>query len=322
MSREPLWTDLSGKKECGRLNGRRTDVQPLSRNIENRQARERIPPINSREVRALKGRAEKVAGELANGRVMPDDQKRSYRFGCGMYEAVKRVRGCRIETVFDRECRHLIQCIQHTLSRLSGAGGGAAKDLYRIGQIARRKLSADACGLFASSGRQGAATVATFRQDMRDGFRMAQKQKAAQGHQFRITRFGPSAFRSPARAGGDGFVMADDFVNDEGQKFFGKVRIEMSIASKLAQAFDLPCFAGRVCRRKMGTGLELSDFLRAAEAFRKHVDQGSVDIVDAAAQAFEFSQSGIGSAGCGRHRLRAHSDQSMQDGRLFRHQDR
>ncbi len=48
----------------------------------------------------------------------------------------------------------------------------------------------------------------------------------------------------------DLLVMADDFVDNEAQKFFCKIRVKFCIACQLAEALNLPLFTRRVCRRQ------------------------------------------------------------------------
>ena len=41
-------------------------------------------------------------------------------------------------------------------------------------------------------------------------------------------------------------MVADDFIDDEAQEFFGKIRIKLRVAGQLAKPFNLPFFAGWV----------------------------------------------------------------------------
>ena len=44
-------------------------------------------------------------------------------------------------------------------------------------------------------------------------------------------------------------MVADDFIDDEAQEFFGKIGVKFRVAGQLTKPFNLPFFAGRVCRR-------------------------------------------------------------------------
>jgi hypothetical protein len=93
--------------------------------------------------------------------------------------------------------------------------------------------------------------------------------------------------------------MADDFADYEGEIFLSEFRIELGRLCQLAQARHLIGLAGRVGRRQAVLGFEGSHLLSAAEALGQHVDDGGVDIVDAAAQILQcghycvFVQNGI-----------------------------
>ena len=57
-------------------------------------------------------------------------------------------------------------------------------------------------------------------------------------------------------------MMADDFINDETQEFFGKIGIKLRIAGQLAKPFNLPFLAGRVGWRQRRLCLKLTNRLR------------------------------------------------------------
>jgi hypothetical protein len=77
--------------------------------------------------------------------------------------------------------------------------------------------------------------------------------------------------------------MPDDFRDDEGQEFPGKIGIKISLFRKPFQTFDLLRLAGRVGRRQIVFGLEPTHRLRLLEAFGKGLDQDRVQPVDAGA---------------------------------------
>ncbi len=86
-------------------------------------------------------------------------------------------------------------------------------------------------------------------------------------------------------------MVPDHLVDDEPQELLAKVRIELSIRRQRAQPGDLAVFARRVGSGQGMFRLVGADRLGDAEAFRQHVDQRGVDIVDAGAEA---GQNGIG----------------------------
>ena len=77
--------------------------------------------------------------------------------------------------------------------------------------------------------------------------------------------------------------MADDFIDDEAQKFLGKIGVELRFRSQSAQARNLVGFARRVSRRQFEFGFQSPDRLRHLEPFGEHRDQRRVYIVDALA---------------------------------------
>lgn len=80
--------------------------------------------------------------------------------------------------------------------------------------------------------------------------------------------------------GGDGFMMPDDFLDDEVQELLGEIRIQIGILGEVSKAFNLVFFARRIGRRQLVLGLEHANRLGAAEAFGQHVDERGIDIVD------------------------------------------
>ncbi len=76
-------------------------------------------------------------------------------------------------------------------------------------------------------------------------------------------------------------MVADDFINDETQEFFGKIGIKFRIAGQLPKPFNLPFFAGRVRRRQRRLCLKLAHRLRYFKPLSQHEYKRGIDIVDA-----------------------------------------
>ncbi len=87
--------------------------------------------------------------------------------------------------------------------------------------------------------------------------------------------------------------MADHFVDDEADELLAEVGIEVRVFRQLAQAHDLALFAPGIGGGKVLLGLVGADGLGDPEAFRQHVDESGVDIVDARTEA------GENGVGCG-----------------------
>ncbi len=77
------------------------------------------------------------------------------------------------------------------------------------------------------------------------------------------------------------FVMADHFINDEAEEFFGEIRIEIGLDCQRAQTGDLPFLARRVSGWQRVFRLVTADSLRHLEPLCQHEDQRCIDIVDA-----------------------------------------
>ena len=75
-------------------------------------------------------------------------------------------------------------------------------------------------------------------------------------------------------------MMADHFVDDEAQEFFGEIGVEFGIVGQLAQALYLPVLARRVGGRERGAGFILADSLGDLEPLSQHEYQRGIDIVD------------------------------------------
>jgi octaprenyl-diphosphate synthase len=78
-------------------------------------------------------------------------------------------------------------------------------------------------------------------------------------------------------------MMADHFVDDEAQEFFGEVGIELCILRQFAQAGNLAIFARGIGSGQAGLRLVTPHCLRHLKPFGEHEDQSRVDIVDALA---------------------------------------
>ena len=77
--------------------------------------------------------------------------------------------------------------------------------------------------------------------------------------------------------------MTDNLIDNEPEKFLGKIGVELGLARQLSQPFDLAFFARRVGRWQRRLRLVLPDRLRDFEAFGEHEDKRRIDIVDAVA---------------------------------------
>jgi hypothetical protein len=84
-------------------------------------------------------------------------------------------------------------------------------------------------------------------------------------------------------------VVADDLFDDEGEELLRELRVEAGRVREHTQPLDLGLLARGVGRRHTAAGLELTHLLRALEALREQVHEGSVDVVDAGAQAQQLS---------------------------------
>ncbi len=82
--------------------------------------------------------------------------------------------------------------------------------------------------------------------------------------------------------------MANDFVDNETQKFLGKVGIEFCVFGKNAQASNLTLFAAGIGWGQAMVGFVTTDSLRYLKAFGEHEHECSVDIVDAVAEMLQL----------------------------------
>jgi len=83
-------------------------------------------------------------------------------------------------------------------------------------------------------------------------------------------------------------VVADYFVYDEAQELLGELGIQVRFLGQLAQARDLLLLPPRIGGGQGIGRLVLADRLGDAEPLRQDMDQGGVDIVDAAAEGGEL----------------------------------
>ncbi len=91
-------------------------------------------------------------------------------------------------------------------------------------------------------------------------------------------------------------MVADDFVDDEVEELLGEGRIEIGLCGEFAESGDLTRLARCIGGRHVVLGFEASDPLGAFEPFRKHVNEGRIDVVDAGPDLFEFGDSFFGRA--------------------------
>jgi hypothetical protein len=83
----------------------------------------------------------------------------------------------------------------------------------------------------------------------------------------------------------DLLVMADDLVDNEAQKLFGKVGIELCFMRQLPEPFDLLFFTRRISRGQAGRCFIFAHCLRHFEALGEHENERSIDIVNAASKS-------------------------------------
>ena len=83
-------------------------------------------------------------------------------------------------------------------------------------------------------------------------------------------------------------MVMDHFTYDKSQEFLCKLWIEARAFGEAAETRHLLCFPLRIRRRKLEPRLQLPDLLSAFEPFGEHVDQCSIDVVDAVPQRQQF----------------------------------
>ena len=83
------------------------------------------------------------------------------------------------------------------------------------------------------------------------------------------------------------FVVLDDFLNDEIQKFLGKFRVKISPVCKVGEPRDLCFFAGRIGRGQGVFCFENTHGLCVLKSFAQSVDEDRVEAVNAFAMALE-----------------------------------
>jgi hypothetical protein len=88
-------------------------------------------------------------------------------------------------------------------------------------------------------------------------------------------------------------VLPNDFTNDKGQEFLGKVWVEFTDRREMPQTADLLGFPAGIARGQSVPGLQFADSLGTPKAFGQHVDDRGIDIVDAVPQVSKF-ENGIG----------------------------
>ena len=80
-------------------------------------------------------------------------------------------------------------------------------------------------------------------------------------------------------------MVADHLVDDEAEKLFAELGIELRLFGQRAQTRDLPLFPAGIRRRQGRPRFVLSHRLRDAKPFGEDVDKGRIDIVDRPAKA-------------------------------------
>lgn len=82
-------------------------------------------------------------------------------------------------------------------------------------------------------------------------------------------------------------MVANNFINDEPQKFFGKIGVQLCIARQLPQPLNLLFFPCGICWGQGGFRLKFAYRLCDLEALSQHEHKRCVDIVDAIPEAVE-----------------------------------
>lgn len=95
------------------------------------------------------------------------------------------------------------------------------------------------------------------------------------------------------RVAGDPLMVSDHFGDDEVEELLREGRVQFRVLREAAQAGDLFGFAVGVGRGQFVVRLEMADLLGALEALGEHVDNGSVDVVDAFAEPVQFRAYGL-----------------------------
>ena len=80
---------------------------------------------------------------------------------------------------------------------------------------------------------------------------------------------------------------ADDLGDDERKELLCELRIEMGLLGEFSQPSDLPGFPRFVGRRQTVVGFELADALGEFEALGEEVNEGGIDVVNAAPQLLQ-----------------------------------
>ncbi|MDA9392189.1 hypothetical protein WN73_16605 [Bradyrhizobium sp. CCBAU 45394] len=84
-------------------------------------------------------------------------------------------------------------------------------------------------------------------------------------------------------------MMANHFFDDECQELLSKIRVKVARRCECTQSFYLLFLTSRICRRQLKAGLQFSYLPSTSEAFRENVDQGCIQIIDAAPKSFQFA---------------------------------
>ncbi len=77
-------------------------------------------------------------------------------------------------------------------------------------------------------------------------------------------------------------MMANDLGDDEVQELLGKGRIKVGFFRERPQPRDLRGFTSGISWRKLVLSLQMTHPLGCLEPFSQQIDQGRVDVVDAA----------------------------------------
>ena len=88
-------------------------------------------------------------------------------------------------------------------------------------------------------------------------------------------------------------MLPNDFMNDKGQELLGKVWVKVADHREMPQTAHLLRFSAGIARGQPVLRLQFADSLGTSEPLRQHMDDRSIDIIDAVPQVSK-SGSGIG----------------------------
>ena len=97
----------------------------------------------------------------------------------------------------------------------------------------------------------------------------------------------PQRSRSALARLRDAFVPTDDLGDDERQELLRELGIQVGLLGEFPQPGDLPGLPGLIGWRQTMVGFELADAFGEFEALCQKMDEGGIDVVDAAPQLLQ-----------------------------------